>query len=532
MKFLAVDISSVFRRYWEAAQDDAFGVARTRSVTKVLEVAEGYDRIVIARDPPASIKNGGAEQLCASFRHALYAGYKAGRKDPGEAFRDQLKATVEELKGRGATSWASPKLGTDGQGRVLFGEGDDVLSTFAYWYQEKRGEDWHLRILSGDTDLWALVDDSIAIDVLTLDGKIVNAQAVNDRFGVDPHLVPEVKALAGDDSDRFKPFEHPEKNAKGDAKAGVGPSFAAKIVLADVERQEGDRSGADGVLRVVMAGGDPGIGLNAPAIFCLRHHGPGALDLGRRLAYMRPDLEIDFTPVLDEPKRAQAKPQAPPMPAEIVPEAPRGEPLPSTALAIPSQVSTAIVHGKPDAYALEPRDMSGAMMLAQEMYNSGLFRKNLPNPASCLMVIGMARAMSVPVFVAAQHAYVVHGRLSWSAQFMMAVIIAHPSTKRFAFDPRRCDDRAAVVKFHREGYDPGEYPFTIQQAQTAGYLGGSHSEQWKKRPAVMLRWAAARECARAYWPDVIGGMYGPDEIGREGMTDDPGGFPLEMTQEA
>jgi hypothetical protein len=367
----------------------------------------------------------------------------------------------------------------------------------------------------------------IAIDVLTLDGKVITAQAVSERYGVDPPLVPEVKALCGDDSDRFKPFEHPEKNAKGDAKAGIGPSTAAKIVLADVEREDGDRSGADGVLRVVAAGGDPGIGLNAPAMLCLRHHGAGALDLGRRLAYMRPDLAIDFAPVLDEPKRRQDKPQAPDMPAEVVSEAPAAKP--SAALALPQ--TSAMTAGRPDPYALEPRDMSGAMMLAQEMYDSGLFRKNLPNPASCLMVIGMARAMGVPVFVAAQHAYVVHQRLSWSAQFMIAVIKAHPSTRVFRFDQKRCNNHVAVIKFHREDEEPGEYPFTIQEAQTAGYLGGSHSEQWKKRPAVMLRWAAARECARAYWPDVIGGMYGPDEIGRGGMTDDPGEFAPGMTEE-
>ena len=66
MKILAVDISSVFRRAWEAGHDDAFTVARSRAVTKILDAASGFDRIVIARDPPYSLPDG---RRCASFRY-------------------------------------------------------------------------------------------------------------------------------------------------------------------------------------------------------------------------------------------------------------------------------------------------------------------------------------------------------------------------------------------------------------------------------------------------------------------------------
>ncbi len=52
LKILAVDISSVFRRAWEAGHDDAYSVARSRAVSKILDAASGFDRIVIARDPP------------------------------------------------------------------------------------------------------------------------------------------------------------------------------------------------------------------------------------------------------------------------------------------------------------------------------------------------------------------------------------------------------------------------------------------------------------------------------------------------
>lgn len=523
MKIIGVDISSVFRRAWEAGHDDAYSVARTRAVSKILDAASGFDRIVIARDPPKALND---KTPCAPFRTAFSRDYKADRADPGEAYRDQLAKTVEELRSRGATSFVSPRMG-DANGVALFGEADDVLSSLAMWYEEKRGEDWRLRILSGDTDLWALVDDSIGIDVVDLDGRVITTDAVVERFGVAPHLIPEMKALCGDKSDGFKPFEHPEKDARGNTRAGIGESTAAAIVLAGVDRQDGDKSGADGVLRAVMAGEDPGCKLNAPALLCLKHHGPGALDLGRRLAYMRPDLKIDFSSILDEPKLRPMKPAAPPV--AIVEPAPE-QPSASKAMVVSAPAAPLVQY---DPRSLEPPDMGSAMQCAEWMHNSGLFRKNLASPAACLMVIGIARSLGVPVFLAAQHAFLVHGRLSWSAIFAMALVQKHHETRQFQFDNEKCDAKRATLRFERIGKHAvkGEYVVTIEEAQQAGFLDGKHSEQWTRRRKVMLMWFAARECSRLYWGDALWGMHGPDEVEHGGMTDNPGEFPPGMTEE-
>lgn len=529
MKILAVDISSVFRRAWEAGHDDAFTVARSRAVSKVLDAASGVDRIVIARDPPYTLPDG---TRCASFRRALLDGYKADRVDPGEAYREQLRGTVEELRGRGALSFVSPRMAmpTERDGWAFFGEADDVLASLAMWFQEKRGEEWSLRILTGDTDLWALVDDELMIDVVDLDGKTIMVDAVVERFGVAPPLVPEVKALCGDKSDGYKTFEHPERDAKNNVKAGIGPALAAKIVLSSVEREPGERSGADGVIRAVLTATDPGCDLNAPSILCLKHHGHDGLLLGRQLAYMRPDLQIDFSTVLDEPRRKPIKTTAPDVQVDAAPPDARSAPAaPSTALAVAQSAALA----PPARHSLEPVDMGQAMDLAKWMDGSNLFRKNLPSPAACLMVIGIARSIGMPVFLAAQHAFMVQGRLGWSAQFQMALVQSHPTTRRFAFVNDKCNDRAAAIAFERSGPHSvkGVYPFTIEDAQKAGFLDGKHSGQWRSRPSIMLRWAAARECARLHWGDILWGMHAPDEIEHGGMVDNPGEFPSGMVVE-
>jgi hypothetical protein len=529
VRILAADISSVFRRAWEAGHDDAFSVARSRAVNKVLRAAEGFDRIVIARDPPQEMPD---KTPCAPFRKAIHDGYKADRVDPGEGYRQQLRNTVDELKLRGALSFVSPRLQMQvDPGFACFGEADDVLASLAMWYQETRGEDWALRILTGDTDLWALVDDQLAIDVVDLDGKIVTADTVIERYGVAPHLVPEIKALSGDGSDKYFPFRHPEKTEDGKAKAGIGDGTAAKIVIASDGRAEGDLSGADGVIRAVIEGRDPGLKLTAPVVLCLKHHGKAGLIFGRQMAYMRPDLPIDFSPVLDEPRRAPQKPAAPEVPVEMVPPKEERAPSTSTALAVPQ--SAAAVISSPGPYSLEPADMGQAMKLAKWMDESGMFRKSLGSPAACLMVVGIARSLGIPVFLAAQHAFMVHGRLDWSAVFKIAVVRKHKDTRRFQFDPKRCDSRRATLMYQRAGAYAanGEYVVTIEDARDAGFLDGKHSDQWKRRPQVMLQWFAARECARVYWGDVIWGMNAPDDIEHESLVDEPGEFPPGMTEE-
>lgn len=530
MKFLAVDMNSVFRRQWEAAEGKDFGTARTRAVAAIQDAADGYDRIVVCRDAPPS------------FRKAIFAGYKAGRPDPGEAFREQLRLAIQDMRELGASVWASPSLGKH-EDHDVYGEADDVIASFALWYQDRKPEhpDWRLRIMTGDTDLWALVDDQLSIDAMTLERKVITAHEATERYGVAPYLIPEIKALAGDGSDEYFPFQHPEKDERGRRKAGIGPATAAQIVLAPVERGEHEVSSADAVLRSVLADQEPGVKLNAPAIFCLRHHGVAALELGRQLARLRPLLRrngdtwdtLDFSLVLDEPKPApRRRPKdpeesTPATTAQIEAQRPVEQ---SAALVVQDAAPIQRAHDLPFAPQLKKM-----MMFAGEMYDSGIFRKELGSPAACLMLCEYARAFRVPAVILAQHAGVVRGKMGFGSQVIMAIVLAHPSTRVFRFTGDLNDPTVQRVKYHRaypDGDDErGVYKFTIEMARVAGFLDGKHSEMWAKRPNVMLGWAAARECARKVWPDITTGIHGPDEIRDRGMTDDQGEFPAEMLQE-
>jgi hypothetical protein len=527
MKFLAVDVDSVFRRRWEALGDGAVGDAARSAFSQIMGARDDCDRIVLCGDKGRS------------FRIAADPEYKAGRVDPGEAYREQRRILVVELiRGTGATAWASPAVAADDDGRDLYGEADDVIASFCLWYEEHRtaGEPGFdgVRILSGDTDLWALVDDSLGIAVRTLEGLDIGTDQVVERFGVAPYLVPELKALMGDASDRYAPFRHPERNGKGGSMPGIGPKTAAQIVLGP--RADDERSGADAAVRRALDGEEPlpGVKLPVNVTTCLRHGGTQALVRGRMCAHLRPCLRfadgawhpLDFSPVLAEPR--PGAPQEPPPAADApqpltpTPSPPPPDPVASpaaTTLAIPdgSQRARSLARSGLDPYALEPTGLESAMGLAHEVFKSRLY-PNMPNEAAVLTLMCRARCLGIPAALAGDYFDYVQGRLAWRAQGLLAVVKSHHTCRKLEFDWPRCTDQQAVLLFQRAGERAGEYSFTVELARRAGFLDGKHSAQWSKRPAVMLRWAAVRELCRAVWPDIVGGLYTRGEI--EGGAED------------
>jgi hypothetical protein len=64
-----------------------------------------------------------------------------------------------------------------------------------------------------------------------------------------------------------------------------------------------------------------------------------------------------------------------------------------------------------------------------------------------------------------------------------------------------------VVK--RQGREPVDFRWTLSDAKSKG-IAGSHV--WQKYPRQMLRHRADAEAARAVFPDLLNGLYTPEEL--------------------
>ena len=132
-----------------------------------------------------------------TFRHQADSNYKSDRQETPEDFIIDIKYLQQLLKTLNLT--IATKAGY---------EADDVLGTLATRASEAG---YRVKIISGDRDLFQLVDDDKQISVLYLHNQTFKKTAqsytefdragVIEKMGIKPEQVVDYKALCGDKSD-------------------------------------------------------------------------------------------------------------------------------------------------------------------------------------------------------------------------------------------------------------------------------------------------------------------------------------------
>ena len=126
-----------------------------------------------------------------------------------------------------------------------------------------------------------------------------------------------------------------------------------------------------------------------------------------------------------------------------------------------------------------------------------------------IMVSGIE--LGLQPMIALRTLRLVKGRISIAAEAMLALAIS----REISADWTQSDNDAAILVLTRKGGKPYTSSFTMADARKAG-LGG---DNWSKYPAAMLRARAISAGVRAYCPDVVTGLYTPEEV--ESFDDAP-----------
>jgi DNA polymerase-1 len=127
-----------------------------------------------------------------TFRHHMYAAYKANRPPVPEGLLEGCDAVREELASQGIQY-----LTVNGY------EADDVLGTLS---SSASRAGFQTTIITSDLDLLQLVSDSIEVEVFSQywPTRMFNTEATRRRFGgLNPASIPDYKALVGDRSDNL-----------------------------------------------------------------------------------------------------------------------------------------------------------------------------------------------------------------------------------------------------------------------------------------------------------------------------------------
>jgi len=142
-----------------------------------------------------------------TFRHEEFVDYKAHREKMPDELRSQEPIVQEILGDLNVPTYS-----------VLGFEADDVIGTLS---RQAAREHQQAIIVTGDRDMWQLVDEHISVFVPgtgARPSRLIDRQGVKDGLGIWPEQVPDYKGLAGDTSDNI-----PGVN-------GVGPKTAASLI--------------------------------------------------------------------------------------------------------------------------------------------------------------------------------------------------------------------------------------------------------------------------------------------------------------
>jgi hypothetical protein len=147
-------------------------------------------------------------------------------------------------------------------------------------------------------------------------------------------------------------------------------------------------------------------------------------------------------------------------------------------------------------------------MLASDMHASRLFSA-YGTPQGVLSTVMLGRELGLPAMAALRSVHVIEGKHALSAQLMVALVLKSGFAEYF--EPVTFDDKQATFVTKRVGARKEvTLTHTIEMAAQAGLL--KPNSNWHKIPTDMLMARAQSRLCRLVYPDVVGGLYTPDEL--------------------
>lgn len=143
---------------------------------------------------------------------------------------------------------------------------------------------------------------------------------------------------------------------------------------------------------------------------------------------------------------------------------------------------------------------------AAEIIKSGFLPSAIKNPAQAIAVVLTGRELGIGMMEAFRGIHIIDNKPSIAPQLMMSLIYNSGVIQDLKINsqPDFCE-----VEGNRKGMSPVKVKFSEQDAKDLNLLW---KDNWKKQKQNMLRWRAISAWARLVCPDVIGGLYTPEEI--------------------
>lgn len=142
-----------------------------------------------------------------TFRDEMYEEYRAHRPEPDKELVNQFPIARDFLTSAGIKYYEKDGF-----------EADDVIATLT---SSVRSDDFSVVILTGDKDIFQLVDEKVSVltpGIGYSKSTLYDREGVIKKFGLPPEKIADYKALVGDPSDNYKGVR------------GIGPKTAVQLI--------------------------------------------------------------------------------------------------------------------------------------------------------------------------------------------------------------------------------------------------------------------------------------------------------------
>ena len=136
-------------------------------------------------------------------------------------------------------------------------------------------------------------------------------------------------------------------------------------------------------------------------------------------------------------------------------------------------------------------------------------QNGLPN---CLVALEMSKRMNLSPLVVMQNLNVIHGRPTWSAQFITSNIMGCGRFKNFDYIVQGKDESLVVQCQATRVEDNKLIKGTAVSMRMARQEGWTKNSKYSSMPEIMLKARAATFFGRQYIPDLLLGVQTSEEV--------------------
>jgi len=146
--------------------------------------------------------------------------------------------------------------------------------------------------------------------------------------------------------------------------------------------------------------------------------------------------------------------------------------------------------------------------LAERLHKAGVFGQEVTSADKAFAVLLKGHELGFTPMAAAGSIAIIKGKVSLSADATIALCKRSPACLYLRLV--ESSEEIATYETQRHGDPaPTALSYTIAQAKTAGLTG---SQTWRAHAPAMLRARCGAAIARAVYPDLVAGIYDPDEV--------------------